>query len=98
MDKLRKGPEWTYEPLHVVGDLRDEDGKPLTEDLELWLRNPVDCVAELIGNPVFKDHISYAPEKVFADRLGRIRRYDEMWTGDWWWDVQVRVSQKFEMF
>jgi hypothetical protein len=23
------------------------------------------------------------------DREGKERRYDEMWTGEWWWKTQV---------
>jgi hypothetical protein len=32
------------------------------------------------------------PERVYHDKEGKIRVYDEMWTGDWWWDTQVRYS------
>jgi hypothetical protein len=38
---------------------------------------------------MFKDHISYVPEKAFSDENGDVRVYDEMWTGDWWWKIQV---------
>ena len=63
----------------------------LTEDLELWKRNPVSCIKELIGNPAFKDHISYVPERVYADKAGLNQIYDEMWTADWWWNTQVGI-------
>jgi hypothetical protein len=62
------------------------------EKLELWRRNPVDCVKELMSNPAFKAVLRYAPERVYRDKEGKIRVYDEMWTGDWWWDTQVRYS------
>jgi hypothetical protein len=29
------------------------------------------------------------PERVYADKGGKERIYDEMWTADWWWDTQV---------
>lgn len=61
----------------------------LTERHELWRRDPVECVRELIGNPAFKEYIAYQPEKVYADPEGKTRVYDEMWTGDWWWNMQV---------
>jgi hypothetical protein len=76
----------------IVGDLTDETGKPLAEEVELWLRDPVECIERLIGNPAFKDSISYVPERVYADDSLTSRRYDEMWTADWWWDVQVRLK------
>jgi hypothetical protein len=30
----------------------------------------------------------FAPERV----------YDEMWTGEWWWNLQVRILQDSECF
>jgi hypothetical protein len=71
----------------------NQQGELLTEDVELWRRNPVDCICKLIGNPAFKDIIAYMPEQVFSDSDGKERVYDEMWTGDWWWDVQVSLRQ-----
>ncbi|KAG1734399.1 uncharacterized protein EDB91DRAFT_1238423 [Suillus paluster] len=65
--------------------------KPLTEQHELWQRNPVECVRDLIGNPAFKDYLSYVPEKVYADAQGKMQVYDEMWTGDWWWNMQEHL-------
>ncbi|KAG1742960.1 hypothetical protein EDD22DRAFT_982148 [Suillus occidentalis] len=64
LKKLPTGPGWTY-------------GKPLHE---LWWQDPVECVRELIGNPAFKDYLSYVPKKVYADPQGKMRVYDEMWT------------------
>jgi hypothetical protein len=68
----------------------NEDGDPLpAEKLELWRRNPVDCVKELLGNPALKNHMKYAPERVYEDMEGKTRIFDEMWTANWWWDTQV---------
>lgn len=61
----------------------------MSEELELWRRDPVDCVRELLGNPAFRDHLRYAPEHVFLDEEGEDRVYDEAWTADWWWKTQV---------
>ncbi|KAI0738856.1 hypothetical protein C8Q80DRAFT_1222176 [Daedaleopsis nitida] len=40
------------------------------------------------GNPAFAEHLRYEPQKLFVDGQGQERLYDEMWTGDWWWDLQ----------
>lgn len=61
----------------------------MSEDLELWKRDPVDCIKELIGNPSFQNHVAYVPERAYTDKAGMNRIYDEMWTGDWWWETQV---------
>ena len=64
----------------------------MKETLELWRRDPVECVRELIGNPAFQNGMRYAPERVYADEDGKTRVYKEMWSGDWWWDMQVCPS------
>lgn len=63
----------------------------MVEELELWRRDPVECVKDLISNPAFRDHMSYVPEEVYSDSEGNTRVYDEMWTGEWWWKTQVSV-------
>jgi hypothetical protein len=73
-----------------VGELLGEDNAPIIEEHELWIRDPIECVRELIGNPAFREYMAYAPEKAYADKNGGNQRYDEMWTGDWWWETQVR--------
>lgn len=60
--------------------------------VELWHRDPVECVRELLGNPSFKKQ-GYVPRRIFKkmseDGEGTNREYNEMWTADWWWEVQV---------
>ena len=89
IDSLPQSAEWSLKMVEVEGNILGTDGKPLTEEVELWMRNPLDCIRELLANPNFADAISYEPQKVFDDEAGRERRFDEMWTGDWWWEVQV---------
>jgi hypothetical protein len=62
VDQLPKGPEWHCNILTVKGDKHGEDGKVLEEQVELWFRDPVECVKELLGNPAFDGKIAYAPE------------------------------------
>lgn len=90
-DKLPRGAQWIHELVRVTGDLSDEDGLPLVDELELYRRDPVECIRELIGNPAYDGSIAYAPERVFYDAEGKNRAYNEMWTADWWWDTQVSL-------
>jgi hypothetical protein len=89
INKLHTGAQWECKIIKTTGDLQDEDGELLTEDNELWIRDPVECIRELIGNPAFRDYVAYGCQQVFVDKEGTIRRYDEMWTGEWWWKTQV---------
>ena len=76
--------------MSVQGDVHGENGEVKTEKLEVWHRDPVECIRELMSNPAFRDTMAYAPERVYSDAEGTKRVYDEMWTADWWWDTQVR--------
>ncbi|KAI6158605.1 hypothetical protein EDD17DRAFT_1512153 [Pisolithus thermaeus] len=77
MDRLRTGPGWACEMIDVEGDIVAEDGTLRHEQLELW-------------RP-FWDVMSYVPERAYTDTSGENHIYDEMWTGDWWWDVQTKL-------
>lgn len=92
IDQLPTGPDWQCELIQVHGDregTEDAEENVEGEELELWLRDPVACVRELIGNESFLNDMAYAPEKVYTDARATTRRYDEMWSGDWWWTTQV---------
>lgn len=78
--------------MKVDGDRVGDGGETMAEELELWMRDPVECVKELVGNPAFKKLMSFVPERVYADENGMNRIYDEMWTADWWWKTQVSVA------
>lgn len=89
VDELPGGVSWNCREITQTGDLKDADGKERTETMEVWYRDPIECVRELIGNPLFRKLLAYAPERVYRDKHGRMRHIDEMWTADWWWNLQV---------
>ncbi len=91
VDALPGGVAWKRKEVSQTGDLTGSDGKPLVEVMEVWYRDPVECVRELIGNPLFKNVMAYAPEKVYEDMGGDVRVTDETWTADWWWKLQVQL-------
>ncbi|KAL6300198.1 hypothetical protein BKA93DRAFT_740929 [Sparassis latifolia] len=93
VDELLTGPVWSCKKVVVQGNAAAENGEVLKEEVELWLCDPVECIKELIGNLLFKDSMAYTPEKVFADKEGAHRIYDEMWTGDWWWKTQDKLPE-----
>lgn len=87
---------WTFRQLEVAGNIKqtalDGEEVPKCEEIELWMCNPIECIKELMEDPRFKDHMSYAPERMFTNEKMDIRAVDEMWTGDWWWVMQVCIS------
>ena len=63
----------------------------LTEENELWVRDPIECIWEPIGNPAFRDHMVYVCQQVFTDKEGETRHYSEIWAG-----VVVEDSGNFD--
>jgi hypothetical protein len=89
IDTLPRVAKWLCEPFEIEGDQLDEKGRKHKETLHLWKRDPVECIRELIGNPAFRNQMRFAPERAYEDPEGKNRIFDEMWTGDWWWNLQV---------
>lgn len=75
----------------LTGDLKDAKNNLLTEEVELWKRNPIELIEELIGNPVFKEGMKYAPYKVHE---GAQRAWNQAASADLWWDAQVCIQHR----
>ena len=96
INDLPGGPKWTCEIFDITGDQVDissnnGERRMITEDVELWHRDPVEGIKDLIGNPAFKHCMQYAPERVFTDVKQEDQKFDNMWTSEWWWEQQVRA-------
>ncbi|KAJ6465324.1 hypothetical protein C8R45DRAFT_799465, partial [Mycena sanguinolenta] len=96
IDSLPGGVKWQCKSIDVTGDIpdlnKDPSGRTMAgERVELWWRDPVECVAELIGNPAFKEVMRYVPERLFTEQEGGVEVINEMWTASWWWEIQKRL-------
>lgn len=89
VDALPIGPEWIRDVLQVQTGY-NLDGTPKMEEVELWRKDPTDCVEQLIGDSTFDGNVAYGPETTFVDAAGKTQCYGEMWTGSWWHETQVR--------
>lgn len=89
IDTLPCGPGWTCEVFEIEGDEKDKQNWLRKEVLHLWKRNPVECIEELLGNPAFCEHMRFAPERVYTDEECRNQIFDETWSSNWWWNLQV---------
>jgi hypothetical protein len=58
----------------------------------VYKRSVVDLIRELIGNPSFKDSMSYAPQRLWTSAARTHRVYGDMRTGNWWWRRQVGTT------
>ncbi|KAF8517451.1 hypothetical protein JB92DRAFT_3113473 [Gautieria morchelliformis] len=83
IDALPSGPEWTCHTFVVHGDQLDYNGEKCTEELDIWCHDPVACVDELLANTLFREHMKFAPEKLFTDDSKEDQIINEMWTAQW---------------
>ncbi|OSD02990.1 hypothetical protein PYCCODRAFT_1444739 [Trametes coccinea BRFM310] len=42
-------------------------------------------------NTSFRDSLVYSLQHHYVNEQGKTRLYENMWTGDWWWDVQTEL-------
>ncbi|KAI0642010.1 hypothetical protein C8Q79DRAFT_891571, partial [Trametes meyenii] len=73
-----RSAKWMLEVFEAEGDVLGEDGQLKKERVELWKRNTVECVRELMGNAAFRGCIRYKPERQYADPEGKTRIYGNM--------------------
>lgn len=59
------------------------------ERLEFYSRDIIECIRSLFGDPQFARDLVFAPERHYTSTERTSRIYNEMYTGDWWWAVQV---------
>ena len=62
---------------------------------QIYYQNPIDVIKSLWSNPTYANQMVFAPQKVWISSDKTSRLYNEMWTGDWWWKIQVLFLIKF---
>lgn len=87
IDGLPQGPNWTTAEVTVGEGLYKRKHT-------VYLRDILAVVRQLIGASRFKRCMHYVPERRWTSPERKCRVYDEMWTGDWWWRMQVGASQQ----
>lgn len=91
IDKMPDGLGWQSWNRNIT-DLAWSDDHP--EPITFYSRNVCEIGKWLIRQPVFGTNMSYAPVRKY---VGGVRVYDEMNTGDWWWETQVFLQFLFTL-
>jgi hypothetical protein len=76
--------EWNLHKLTL-------DDSETTESIELWCRDPTDALKSLWGSPALFRFMKFMPEKQYTNSKTKKRLYNEMNTGNWWWNKQASV-------
>ncbi|KIJ34379.1 hypothetical protein M422DRAFT_101524, partial [Sphaerobolus stellatus SS14] len=58
-------PGFVCETIKIEGSIVGADGVRQYEYVDLWKRDPVECVKEIIGNPSLRENMCYTPAKIF---------------------------------
>lgn len=65
------------------------EGVNHTYVLHSFKRDIIQIIRDLIGDPKLQWEMEYAPQRHWTSIECLKRIYNEMWTGDWWWTLQV---------
>ncbi|TFY68302.1 hypothetical protein EVJ58_g1088 [Rhodofomes roseus] len=89
---------WTLAEVTVTGTLKDGKGRPMTEVVDVWMRDVLEVIKELVANPEFADCSTWGPyQEVEVDENGvetGERFIEDMPSADWMWEVQERLPDK----
>ncbi len=91
------GTEWKCKEFELVGNVLNKDGTSVVQTIELWKRDPVACIKELMQDPQFAKHMCYAPEKMYTNEGMKHQTFDEMATGKWWWAMQACIPCLYDL-
>jgi hypothetical protein len=71
----------------TVGDGED------AEEVEMHTLDILEVLRRLLGDPRFKRHMSFVPQRQYADKARKVRIYGEISSGNWMWRMQVSVCE-----
>ena len=81
---LPSGPRWHSIPM--------ETPVPATNKIDLFYRNPLECLESLMWSPLLKDYISFTPFRLYESTTKVMRTYTEWLSGDAAWCMQVMLT------
>ena len=82
---LPPGPKWMCKPI--------ETPIPTKSRVDLFYRDPVECLQALMQNPLLKDHISFSPFQLYESAAKVTRTYTEWLSGNMAWYMQVSMER-----
>ncbi|KAG9084030.1 hypothetical protein FRC06_004268, partial [Ceratobasidium sp. 370] len=82
------GPKWNVKAVRVTGDKLGPNGQRVTQVVELWYRDILGVIQELLENHTYGKDLVFTAREKWNDAEHTERVYDEMWTGDWWKKLQ----------
>jgi len=75
--------------MQLENDIKMTFGNP-----KLFFRDALEVVKFIFGNSKFAEKMHFCAERNF-DENGK-QLFNEVWTSDWWWEVQVSTVRHRE--
>lgn len=95
IDSVKAGDvSWQSCRIRYRGDVNDNSPIWMTEEHEVWFRDPLEVVTRILANPDFNGHMDYTPYREYGPDLegtGTQRRWKDFMSGDWAWEQAVSV-------
>jgi len=76
--------EWE---LHTLEDTRWNDNDQ--RSIKYWSRDIIKSMRWWMRQPLYAEHLIYAPQRSFNTDMPQKHLHTEMHTADWWWERQV---------
>jgi hypothetical protein len=78
---LPPGPVWQAAPWSTT--------HPTKSPIELYYRNPMECIETLFNSPLLADNMELVPYRVYKTSKKIMWIYSEWMSGDAAWEMQV---------
>ncbi|KAH9015454.1 hypothetical protein EDB85DRAFT_1868605 [Lactarius pseudohatsudake] len=82
-EMLPQGPEWRCKPC--------DSPFPMKKNVDLFYRDPLECIQSILSNPLMSDHIRFTPFRVYESAVSAMRIYTEWLSGDAAWSMQSQL-------
>jgi hypothetical protein len=80
---LPTGPAWMCKPITTV--------YPVKNKINLFYRDPIECLKSLMRSPLLKDFITFTPFRLYQTSAKLVRVYTEWLSGNAAWAMQVNL-------
>ncbi|QRW14314.1 hypothetical protein RhiLY_13313 [Ceratobasidium sp. AG-Ba] len=94
INRLPHGPGWNILDINLNKESQRLSRK---HSSYLFKRSVIATFRDLMANPEFKNHMKYAPRREWTAEDRTCRVYGETCSGDWWWDLQEKLPDKYAM-
>ena len=99
----------SYKNVHELDNLIDtrlphrprfqrQDIEVAGQTMSMYSRNIIECIRALYSDTKFSEHLVFRPERHYDKNNGGQRYYHDLYTGEWWWQMQVCLKARLPRY